>query len=192
MKSAGPRFSLGVRTNASGSTYSNQDLVFNFLPTAEFDVFPYSENARRSLIFSYAIGVQVANYSQETISDKLAETLPRHRFGASLSLRQPWGSIYGSANFTQQLNARDRTNLGVYSEADVRLFRGFSFNIHGDYSRIRDQTSLQKGDASTEDVLLQLRQLHSGYSYSMGFGVSYSFGSIFNTVVNPRMNNGGN
>jgi len=46
-------------------------------------------------------------------------------------------------------------------------------------------------DASTEDVLLKLRQLSSGYSYFVGFGVSYSFGSIFNTVVNPRFNNGG-
>jgi len=73
----------------------------------------------------------------------------------------------------------------------VRLFKGFSFNVFGDYSRIRDQISLVKGDASTEDVLLRLRQLSSGYSYFMGFGVSYSFGSIFNTVVNPRFNNGG-
>jgi hypothetical protein len=186
VKSAGPRFSLGMRGNASGSTFSNQDLVSNLLPTAEYNIFPYKENARRSFTLSYGAGVQIANYTAETIYDKLSETIPRHRLGMGLSLRQPWGSIESSVNFTQQLNKLDRTNLGFFGEADVRLFKGFSFNVFGDYSRIRDQISLQKGDASTEDVLLRLRQLHSGYSYFMGFGVSYSFGSIFNTVVNPR------
>lgn len=191
VKSAGPRFSIGVRTNASGSTYSNQDLVFNFLPTVEFDVFPYKENARRALTFSYAAGFQTANYTKETIYGKLHEALPRQRLSTGLSLRQPWGSIESSVRFTQQLNKLDRTNLGFFGEADVRLFKGFSFNVFGDYSRIRDQISLQKGDASTEDVLLRLRQLHSGYSYYIGFGISYSFGSIFNTIVNPRFNNSG-
>jgi len=143
------------------------------------------------LTFSYAAGMQYLNYTSETVFSKLTETIPRHRLSMGLSLRQPWGSIYTSASFTQQLNKLDRTNLGTFAEADVRLFKGFSFNVFGDYSRIRDQISLVKGDASTEDVLLRLRQLSSGYSYFMGFGVSYSFGSIFNTVVNPRFNNGG-
>jgi len=28
-------------------------------------------------------------------------------------------------------------------------------------------------------------------SYDLGFGISYSFGSIFNNVVNPRFRNAG-
>jgi hypothetical protein len=190
-KSAGPKLSLGVKSSASGSTYSNQDVVFAVMPAIEYNFFPYKENSRRSLTFSYAAGMQYQNYTAETVFGKLTETLPRHRLSMGLSLRQPWGSISTSASFTQQLNKLDRTNLSTFSEADVRLFKGFSFNVFGEYSRIRDQISLVKGDASTEDVLLRLRQLSSGYSYFMGFGVSYSFGSIFNTVVNPRFNNGG-
>jgi hypothetical protein len=190
-KSAGPKLSFGVKSSASGSTYSNQDIVFAVMPAVEYNFFPYKENSRRSLTFSYAAGMQYQNYTHETVFSKLTETLPRHRFAMGLSLRQPWGSIYTSGTFTQQLNKLDRTNLSTFSEADVRLFKGFSFNIFGEYSRIRDQINLVKGDASTEDVLLRLRQLSSGYSYFMGFGVSYSFGSIFNTVVNPRFNNGG-
>ena len=46
-------------------------------------------------------------------------------------------------------------------------------------------------EASTEDVLLRLRQLQSGYSYFVGFGISYSFGSKVNNIVNPRYGGGG-
>jgi hypothetical protein len=190
VKSAGPRLSFGARTNASGSTYSNQDLSFSFMPGVEFDFFPYKESTRRSLTLTYSAGIVHNNYTEETIFDKFSETLPRHSMGLSLGLRQPWGSISSSVDFSQQLNKLDRTNLGFFGSADVRLFKGFSFNVFGDYSRIRDQISLIKGTASNEDVLLRLRQIQSGYSYFMGFGVSYSFGSIFNSVVNPRYGGG--
>jgi hypothetical protein len=185
-KSAGPRFSYGARSSASGSTYSNQDLTFSLMPMAEFDVFPYKESTRRSLVFSYAAGLAYYNYQQTTIFDKDTEAVPQHSLGASLNLRQPWGSLYASANFSQQLVKLERNRLGLYGSADVRIFKGLSFNIYGDYSRIRDQINLKKGEASTEDVLLRLRQLQSGYSYYSGFGLSYSFGSIFNSIVNPR------
>ena len=68
----------------------------------------------------------------------------------------------------------------------MRLFKGFSFNVYGGYDRIRDQIGLRKGGATPEEVLLRRRQLATGHSYHMGFGISYSFGSIFNSVVNPR------
>lgn len=191
VKSAGPRLSFGARSNASGSTFSNQDLALSVMPGVEFDFFPYRESSRRSLTLSYSAGVVHNNYTKETIFDKMAETLPRHSMGLSLGLRQPWGSISSSVDFSQHLNKLDRTNLGLFGSADVRLFKGFSFNVFGNYSRIRDQISLKKGSASTEDVLLRLRQIRSGYSYFMGFGVSYSFGSIFNSVVNPRYGGGG-
>ena len=73
--------------------------------------------------------------------------------------------------------------------ADVRLFKGFSFNVFGDYSRIRDQINLRKSDVEEEEILLRLRQLATGYSYFVGFGVTYRFGSIYNNVVNPRFRN---
>jgi hypothetical protein len=191
VKSVSPRVSFGTRASISGSTFSNQDFTFTFMPGVEFDVFPYKESTRRSLTFSYAAGIAHYNYTAETIFGKLTETIPQHSLGASLGLRQVWGSIGASINYSTQLRHPDLYNLGVFGSADVRLFKGFSFNIFGDYSRIRDQINLRKGEASTEDVLLRLRQLQSGYSYFVGFGISYSFGSIFNNTVNPRYGGGG-
>ena len=63
---------------------------------------------------------------------------------------------------------------------------GLEFNIFGRYSRVRDQLYLPAGDATTEEILLSLRQLQTGYEYSMSAGLSYTFGSIYNNVVNPR------
>jgi hypothetical protein len=47
---------------------------------------------------------------------------------------------------------------------------------------------LRQADASEEEVLLQLRQLATSYSYYVSFGISYRFGSPFNNVVNTRFN----
>jgi hypothetical protein len=76
--------------------------------------------------------------------------------------------------------------MSVSGSTDVRLFRGFSFNVFASYDKIRDQISLQKGSATRDEVLLRLRQLSTNYSYYLSFGFSYSFGSIYNNIVNPR------
>ena len=44
------------------------------------------------------------------------------------------------------------------------------------------------GNVSLEELLLQQQQLQSGYNYFFNVGLSYSFGSIYNTIVNPRFN----
>jgi len=76
--------------------------------------------------------------------------------------------------------------MQLYSELSLRLFKGLSLNVYGNYSRIRDQLSLVKGEASLEQVLLRRTQLATSYSYGAQIGISYTFGSIFSNVVNPR------
>ena len=191
VKSLGQHLSAGLRSNLSGSTFSNHDFVVRIMPAVEFDVFPYSESTRRSWTFQYAAGGARYNYDAETIFGKLRETVPEHSLSTDLSLRQPWGSASASASFSQHLNHRERNRLTLFGFADVRLFKGFSFNVFADYSRIRDQINLKRGAASAEEVLLRQRQLFTGFRYSVNFGVSYRFGSIFNNIVNPRFGGGG-
>ena len=73
----------------------------------------------------------------------------------------------------------------------LRLFRGFSVNVNGNYAWIRDQLFIPAGAASTEDVLLRQRQLNTSFNYFTIIGFSYQFGSIFNNVVNPRFGESG-
>ena len=191
VKSLGPNWSAGCRASVSHSSYSNESRTVNFTPGIEYDVFPYSESTRRSLTVQYSVGLAAYRYAELTIFDKRSETVPSHSVNASLGLRQPWGSLSAAAAFSQHLNHTDRTRLSIFTGTDVRLFKGFSFNIFGNYAKIKDQISLRKGSATTEEVLLRLRQVASNYSYGFNFGISYSFGSIFNNIVNPRYGGSG-
>ena len=125
-------------------------------------------------------------YAELTVFDKTSETIPKHFLNAALGLRQPWGSLNVYSNFSQQLNHMDRYRASVFGDTNVRIFKGFSFNMFAQYNGSSDQISLRKGAATETEVLLRLQQLQTNYSYTMFFGVSYSFGSIFNSVVNPR------
>ena len=51
---------------------------------------------------------------------------------------------------------------------------------------MRDQISLPAEEATSEEVLVNQRQLATSYRYFLYFGVGYSFGSIFSPIVNPR------
>jgi len=159
-------------------------------PAIEYDFFPYSESTERSLTVQYSIGVTTFEYRELTIFDKFKETVPSHSLNTSIGIRAPWGSIGGSANISQHLNQLDRYRFSFNGNTDIRLFKGFSFNIFGQYDKIGDQIGLRKDEATTEEVLLRLQQRATGYSYYMNFGINYSFGSIFNSVVNPRFGGG--
>jgi hypothetical protein len=112
--------------------------------------------------------------------------MPRHSVTAALGLRQPWGTAGASSVFSQSLNELKFNRLSLNGNFNIRIFKGFSVNASGSFSRIRDQFYLEKSDASEEEILLRLRQLATNHRYSISFGLSYSFGSLSNTTVNPR------
>jgi len=41
-------------------------------------------------------------------------------------------------------------------------------------------------EATDQEILVRQRQLATSYRYGVSVGLSYTFGSIFNNVVNPR------
>jgi len=186
VKSVGAKLSAGFTAGASSSSFSNTDRQVTLAPGIEYDFFPYSESSRRSLTIRYTAGPAHYNYSELTVFDKLFETIPKQYLNVALGLRQPWGQLNIYSNFSQQLNHLDRYRASLFGNTDVRLFKGFSFNMFAQYDRILDQIALRKGAATETEVLLRLQQLQTNYSYFTYFGFSYSFGSIFNSVVNPR------
>ena len=54
---------------------------------------------------------------------------------------------------------------------------------------IHDRIFLSKAGLSDEGILLQLQQLKTDYAYYTSIGLTYTFGSIYNNVVNPRFGN---
>lgn len=190
VKSLGPRWSLGVTSSLVGNSFSNARRVARIDPGIEFDWFPYSESSRRSLTFIYTVGTAHYDYLKETIFSKLEETVWQHSARSALGLRQPWGSVGASMVFIQQLSAPDRTRLGFNANMNIRLLRSLTLSASGNYSRIRDQFTLEKGDATDEEVLLRQRQLATGYRYSFSIGFGYAFGALSNPTVNPRFGGG--
>lgn len=191
VRSLGSHWSAGITGGLSGSTSRNTDLSTRIAPALEYDLFPYSQSTRRSLTFNYAVGVQTARYSDSTIYGKIREAFGYHELEVGLGLRQPWGSASFEVSGTQYWNDASHPNANVFGSANIRIFRGFSVNFYGGYSFIRSQRFLSAADASQEDILLQLRQLRTSYDYWGGFGLSYTFGSTYNNVVNPRFGGGG-
>jgi hypothetical protein len=179
-------WSVGYVGTAGSSSFRNYDFRLRLASGVEYDFFPYAESSSRMLTLQYTVGFDAHDYREETVYGKLSERLIDHRLEFALGLRQPWGSASAEVNYSQFLSDPSKYSIGAEGNLSVRLFKGFSFNIYGDVSRPRDQVYLPLGEASAEEVLLRQRQLATTYSYHMGFGVSYSFGSIFNSVVNPR------
>ena len=89
----------------------------------------------------------------------------------------------GLDNFLNDASKRTTELNGGFN---VRLFKGLSLNAGAGYNWIQDQVYLPKGSQNAVDVLLRRRALLTGFEYFTHFGVSYTFGSIFNNVVNPR------
>ena len=189
VKSVGPRFSVGIRVNANESSVSNVDRSASIYPGFEFNFFPYKDYQRRSFTIWYELGPNFYNYRELTIYDKLSERITKQQMDVSYRVRHPWGSFNAFLGTSQHLKHPGRYRINLNVGTDVRLFKGFSFNVYGGYSRIKDQVSLIKGAATQEEILLRLRQLATDYSYNFGTGFSYTFGSIFNSVVNPRFSN---
>jgi len=105
-----------------------------------------------------------------------------------MSYIQKWGSISSTLSWSNYFFDWSYNKLRLYTYASVRIFKGISFNIQGQVSMVHDQIFLPRGDMALEDVLLQRKAQKTTYTYYTSIGFSYTFGSIYNNVVNPRFN----
>jgi len=186
VKSLGEHWSLGARGEVESSTFDNTELAIAAAPAVEFNFFPYSQYTRRQLRAQYGAGVSSFRYYEETLYGQMEETLPDHELSLTLEQRERWGSIEASIEWSQYLHDLSKSRLEAMGELSLRLARGLSVAAEMNASRIRDQLSIPARGATDEEVLLRLRRLESGYEYSLSFNLTYTFGSIFSAIVNPR------
>jgi hypothetical protein len=186
VKSLNNHWSAGGSGQIQRSSYSNYDLSIKIAPGIEYDVFPYSESTRRILTFLYKAGVEINDYTESTIRYKDKETVGFQSLSSTLSIIQKWGSVSGTLTWSNYFFDLSYNRLRFYTSSSIRVFKGLSFDIYGSIASVRDQISLPRGDASLEDVLLRRKMQKTDYSYYTSFGFTYTFGSIYNNVVNPR------
>lgn len=179
-------WSVGGNVEVASQVFRNQDLRVEGNAAIEYNLFPYSQATRRELVVRYGVGAVSYWYADTTIFDKIRESLPRHFLEVEYRTREPWGSVNVSAQHRNFLTDASKRTTEVNGGLNVRLFRGFSVNANAGYEWIRDQVYLPRGEQDAVDVLLRRRALLSGFQYQMRLGLSYTFGSIYNNVVNPR------
>ena len=181
-------WSVGGFARLGSSVFSNRDFYWGISPAIEYNFFNYAESAKKQLTLSYKNGIVYNNYIENTIFGKEKETLWEHELALGGSVNQKWGFITGEAAFSQFLHDTTLNALSFYLGTNIRLFKGFNLNVNGNYRITRNQINLPAGDVSLEELLLQQQQLKSNYNYFFSIGFNYSFGSIYNTIVNPRFN----
>jgi hypothetical protein len=191
VKSISNHWSYGGSFYIGSSSFSNQSLSYSLMPGIEYDIFPYSESTRRQLRILYRAGINYVNYLDSTIYDKMKETLWLHSLTAAYQVVQKWGSIDLSLGYSNYLHDWKKNNLSLNGMVSLRVAKGISVTFGGGASIIHDQLGLVKGGATKEEVLLRRKELATQFQYFTMFGFSYTFGSIYNNVVNPRFGNGG-
>lgn len=155
-------------------------------PGVEYSVFPYEEATRRSITFTYQLGITEVDYYEETIFFQTAEQLINHQLSASVSYEQPWGDVNIGLTGSHYFHDIEHYRAQFYANASVRVTEGLSLNFWGNFEMIQDQLSLPRGDTTVEDVLLDQRELATDFSVSGSISLSYTFGSDFADVVNTR------
>jgi hypothetical protein len=190
VKSINDHWSFGGFLSLSSSTYRNIQFMVAPCPAVEYNFFPYSESTRKQLRCLYRIGYSFSNYREVTIFEKTRENLIFEGLSLTLELKEPWGTISTSLEGTHYFHDFSKNRLELSGDLSLRLVKGLSLNVFGRFSRIHDQLSLPKGGASYEEILLQRKELATEYSYFAYIGLSYTFGSIYSNVVNPRFGNG--
>jgi len=185
-KSIGEHWSAGLRWDLGSSTRENFNFRTDFLPSVEYDIYPYSETTHRQLRILYGAGIQVNNYIDSTVFNKVKETLYLHRLNIAFQIQKKWGSINLLLIGSNYFNDFSKNRIELNSSINIRIVKGLSLRLNGGIAHINDQMNLKKGDISEAERLLQLRELQTKYRIEGGIELTYTFGSIYNNIVNPR------
>ncbi len=191
VKSINDHWSVGAYFAANSSTYGNTMYSINTSPAIEFNIFPNSEFTKRELRLLYRLGFYAVKYREETIYEKTQDNLLGQALTASLEIKQKWGNLNASLTGSHFFHDFSKNRLRLNTDLSLRILKRLNFNIDASYSIIHDQLSLPRGGATRDELLLRQIELATTYNYRFSVGLSYTFGSIYSKVVNPRFGSGG-
>jgi len=190
VKSLGEHWSAGVRMDLLSSTYNNIKFRLNVFPSIEYNIFPYSESTHRQLRILYGLGNSYSLYNDTTIYSKMKDNLIQQSLQIAYQVQEKWGSINVSLEGSNYFHDLSKNKIELNGFIEIRIVKGLSLMIFGGAARINDQLALPKGELSEADILLQLQEMETSYQLDGGIGITYTFGSIYSNIVNPRFGNG--
>lgn len=192
VKSLDDHWSLGLEPAFYASTFSNVKSQFSIASGIEYDVFPYTQSVNDLFTFKYRLQPLYNTYINNTVFDKTNEFLFNQIVDVTYTHIAPWGNISSTLTGSDYLNHTKAYRLDLVNQVNFRVAKGLFFNITGNASLINNQLSLSSQSLTPEQIILKQRETLTNFSYSMQIGVRYTFGSIFNNIVNPRYEGGVN
>lgn len=179
-------WSTGVSASYQRSLFNNIKEGVTVKPMLEYSIYPYSKFNSERIVVQYLLGPVYNQYYDSTIFLKTKEWQLQQSLNLIVSFTKPWGSINAGIFWSNYFEAFKKNNLSFNGAVSWRIAKGLNFGIYGYYGLIHDQIALRKGSASRDELLRQNRELLSSFEYNLGFGFSYRFGSVSNSIVNPR------
>jgi hypothetical protein len=187
VRTLGPHWGVGFGASTRRSTFLNLDRSYRAAGAIEYNLYDYAESAQRQLTFTYFVGLNELDYEQETISGQLRESLADQGVLVSYDANRPWGEGSLELRLSHFLQDVELNRIELGGRLEYRIFRGLSVNLDARAERARDLVFLPRSDATEEEVLLGIRALETDFQLRAGIGLSYTFGSIYNNVVNSRL-----
>ncbi|MDP3002774.1 MAG: hypothetical protein Q8N38_06580 [Bacteroidales bacterium] len=191
VKSLGNHWSAGLKWDLGASTSENYYFSTEFMPAIEYNIYPYSEATHQQFRLLYSAGYQFSNYIDTSILNKTKEGLFKHEIRVAYQVQEKWGSINVSLSGSNYFHDFSKNKLELNGFMRLRIIKGLSLSINGGVAYINDQLNLRKGDLTEAERLLRLKEQATSFSIQGGVSITYTFGSIYNNVVNPRFGNGG-
>jgi hypothetical protein len=186
VKSLGEHWSAGLNWELGSSSRENYDFFSGFMPAVEYDIFPYSQSTHRQLRILYGAGLRYNNYGDTSVYNKSKELLGKHSLNIAFQVRKKWGFINLALEASNYLHDFSKNRIELVSEISFRVFKGMSLQVDFGAAHINDQLNLKKGDISEAERLLKLTEIATKYRFEGGIEITYTFGSIYNNIVNPR------
>ena len=187
IRTLAPHWGVGVGASSRRSTFLNLDNSYRAAAAIEYNYFPYSESSEREFTFAYFVGGTRLDYEEITVFDKLEETFADQGAYIAFGMERPWGEAHIDLQYSHFIDDFDRSRIEFNTDVEYHIVRGLSFDVYAGISRIRDQIYLPKGGATDAEVLVARRQLETDLSFRGGIQLRYTFGSIYNNVVNSRL-----
>jgi len=180
-------WSAGLSSELRSDNYRNLKSQLSLGPAIEYNFFPWKESDRRVFTVSYHLNAVRQVYLEETIYEHTNEVLARQSLRSEITFMQPWGNFEVAVEGRNYLHDLSRYGLRFESELEIRLFKGLSIFMESDIQAIHDQLYLPKEGSSMEDILIQRSKQATSFDLEGRVGLKYTFGSIYNNIVNRRL-----
>jgi hypothetical protein len=186
IKSLGDHWSAGGSVGLALDEFRNQKLRGELNLAVEYSFLPYRLATQKQLVLIGLVGLRHYQYLEETLYQETSETRPSANLVLSGESQRPWGSADASLSYFQFLHDRSKYSVSLDASANIRVTRGLSINFSAFGSKINDQLYIPLDDIDPDDILTEQRALATAYRFGGSVGLSFTFGSIYNTIVNPR------